>query len=75
MDKKARLDLDMDMTNELYNRLKDGLTEKEVERLTPHIKATSKLLQEFELNRNIARARSRAAGMEMFITGTIKKLD
>lgn len=75
MDKKGRLDLDMYMANTLYNSLKDELTEKEVERLTPHIKATAKLLQEFEMNRKIARARSRAAGMEMFITGTIKKLD
>ena len=75
MDAAKRLEFDMCTIDALYKRLKAELSEKEIERLTPHVKATAKLLQEFELNRNIASTKKRMGAMSMFITGQMKKID
>lgn len=75
MDAAKRLEFDMCAIDALYKRLKTDLTEKEIERLVPHVKATSKLLQEFELNRNIAATKKRMDSMSMFITGELKKIE
>ena len=75
MDAAKRLEFDLCEIDALYKRLKTSLTEKEIERLIPHVKATSKLLQEFELDRNIAATKKRMDSMSMFITGKMTKLD
>lgn len=75
MDAAKRLEVDFVEIDTLYKRLKTDLTEKEIERLIPHVKATSKLLQEFELNRNIAATKKRMDSMSMFITGKLEKID
>lgn len=75
MDAAKRLEYDFVEIDTLYKRLKTDLTEKEIERLTPHVKATAKLLQEFELDRNIAATKKRMDSMSMFITGELKKID
>lgn len=75
MDAAKRLEFDMCTIDGLYKTLKTDLTEKEIERLTPHVKATAKLLQEFELNRNIAATKKRMNSMSMFITGELNKID
>lgn len=75
MDAAKRLEFDLCTIDALYKRLKTDLTEKEIERLMPHVKATSKLLQEFELDRNIAATKKRMDSMSMFITGKLTKID
>lgn len=75
MDASKRLEFDLCEIDSLYKRLKPDLTEKEIERLTPHVKATSKLLQEFELDRSIAATKKRMNSMSMFITGKLNKID
>lgn len=75
MDASKRLEFDLCEIDALYKRLKPDLTEKEIERLIPHVKATAKLLQEFELNRNIAATKKRMDSMSMFITGELNKID
>lgn len=75
MDAAKRLEFDLCTIDVLYKRLKTDLTEKEIERLIPHVKAMSKLLQEFELDRNIAATKKRMDSMSMFITGKLTKID
>lgn len=75
MDAAKAIEFDLCTIDSLYKRLKTDLTEKEIKRLTPHVKATVKLLQEFELNRNIEATKKRMDSMAMFITGELKKIE